>query len=246
MKELPFMAHICEKITIISCHHDIEERMVSHLCLEEDIFPEFLRVVDGMEYLFFHPIVRDREIRLKEEKCNSIKLWEESESTVGRKDYVCILHLSHKLRFFLMCIWVDTHDILSWENTPHICLYPLYPDTNSRKCMTMTRRTFMDMRSDIVAVMAYEIFPRVRMICEGDITLRTEWEISTILTDPGSSRSTTIIEEERFFIFFICLLEPYYEFMRNEWCLDHTIGKMYETQYRCHRKKLNTIRAHLR
>jgi hypothetical protein len=93
----------------------------------------------------------------------------------------------------------------------------------------MTCGTFMDMRSDIVAVMADEIFPRVRMICEGDITLRTEWEISTILTDPGSSRSTTIVEEEGFFIFLACLFEPFYEFMGNKWRLEDTIGKMYET-----------------
>lgn len=62
MKYFSLLAHILEKILIIPLHDDIDERMLSHTCLDEDIFLELLHEMDCMIEFLLHTIVRDREI----------------------------------------------------------------------------------------------------------------------------------------------------------------------------------------
>jgi hypothetical protein len=54
------------------------------------------------------------------------------------------------------------------------------------------------------------------MISQGDITSRTEWEISTVLTDPSSSRSSSVIEHEDFLSSLFRFYEKLYELMRYQ------------------------------
>lgn len=48
----------------------------------------------------------------------------------------------------------------------------------------------------IATLMTDKLLLRARMIRECDIALRTEWEVSTVPTDPGTSRTATVIEDE--------------------------------------------------
>lgn len=62
LEEFTLSAHISEKILIIPFSDHREEWMISHMCLDQDMLLEFLRIVDRMKEFFLHPIVWNRQI----------------------------------------------------------------------------------------------------------------------------------------------------------------------------------------
>lgn len=181
---LSFTTHIGEEISIVPFHDDREERMFSKTRLDEDIFPEFLRVVNGMEELLLHPIVRNREIRLEEDEDDMVDLLESPERTIGSQDDICRIDRLIELGFLLMRIRIESENHSIREDASDIFLDLLDPDTDRGEPRSMAIRTLVGNRINIVALMTDQILSRSRMIGKCDITVGTEWEISTILTDP--------------------------------------------------------------
>ena len=61
-----------EKVIVIPLQDKGEKWMIGNTCLDRDILPEFLGIVNDMKKFFLHPIIRNREIRLKKNKNNMI------------------------------------------------------------------------------------------------------------------------------------------------------------------------------
>ncbi len=127
---------------------------------------------------------------------------------------------------------------------PDIFLDFLYPDAYSRESHTLTMRTDRRNGVNIITQMTNKILLWTRMIRECDITVWTRWEVATILTDPGPSRTSTIIEECYFFSFFSRSLEEYEELMGNEGGMEEALSEMYKGNIRIQKNKV--IRARLR
>ena len=225
LKYLPFMAHILQEILIIPFHDEIQERMFAHTGLDEDIFPEFFRIIECMEYLLFHPIFRYCQIGFKKYKNNMIHLRHESQRIVRSEKDINIVERMNNLLSFLMSIRVNTKQCPIWKESSYIRLDLLYPHAHCIESLTMTITTFTYHSLHEVALMAEEILLRTGMIRESNIAVWTEWEISTILTDPGSSRTSSIIEESDFFSLYLRSEYQLIELIRYEWGMEKTIRK---------------------
>lgn len=88
---------------------------------------------------------------------------------------------------FLMGIRIYTENPGLWNKSSEIGLETLNPESYCLETMPMTGWTENWYVVDKIALMTEEIGSRTRMIGEGNITVRTEWKISTIPTNPSSS-----------------------------------------------------------
>lgn len=97
------------------------------------------------------------------------------------------LDMTKKLGFFDLCIGVYTKNRESRKEMLEITRDLLDADTDWLKTESPTLLTLRNEGLGIAALMTDKLFPRTRMVCEGNITVRTEWENPAILADPCPS-----------------------------------------------------------
>ena len=225
LKNLAFMTHILQEILIIPFLDEIQKWMLPHTRLDKDIFPEFFGIIQCMEYLLFHPVFRYCQIGFKKYKNNVIYLRHESQSIVRSEKDINIVESMSNLLSLLMSIRVNTKQYHIWKESDYIRLNFLYPHANRIESLPMTIRTFSYHSLHEVALVTEEILLRTGMICESDIAVWTEWKISTILTDPRSSRTSSIVEKSDFFSLYLCSEYQARELIRYEWSMEKCISK---------------------